>query len=85
MLIDSSFMEGLWLAMRQALYLTKSQFWAKVFALTFGVVSGVVLSYQRGTNFGPFTAAVGSVLGATCTVAMRVWFLAGGECLDSAG
>jgi cytochrome d ubiquinol oxidase subunit I len=58
-------MEALWLKNRNPDYLKICKFWTKIFALTFGmgVVSGVVLSYELGTNFGRFTAAVGSVLG----------------------
>lgn len=61
-----SIMEGLWLKTRDPVYLTICKFWSKIFALTFGmgVVSGVVLSYELGTNFGLFTAAVGGVLGS---------------------
>lgn len=40
-------------------------FWTKIFAVSFamGVVSGVVLSYQLGTNWSRFSLAVGNVLG----------------------
>jgi cytochrome d ubiquinol oxidase subunit I len=39
--------------------------WVKIFAVTFGmgVVSGVVLSYQFGTNWSVFSDKVGNVLG----------------------
>jgi len=59
-------MEGLWLKTRNPVYLTICKFWTKIFALTFGmgVVSGVVLSYELGTNFGPFILAIGGILGA---------------------
>jgi len=58
-------MEGLWLKTKNPVYLTICKFWGKIFALTFGmgVVSGIVLSYELGTNFGPFIAAIGGVLG----------------------
>lgn len=58
-------MEGLWLKTKNPVYLTICKFWTKIFALTFGmgVVSGIVLSYELGTNFGPFIAAIGGVLG----------------------
>lgn len=58
-------MEGLWLKTKKIEYLKISKFWTKIFALTFGmgIVSGVVLSYELGTNFGGFTKAVGEVLG----------------------
>lgn len=59
-------MEGFWIKTRDELYLRICKFWTKIFALTFGmgVVSGIVLSYELGTNFGPFTHAVGGVLGS---------------------
>lgn len=58
-------MEGLWLKTRQIHYLKICRFYTKIFALTFGmgIVSGVVLSYELGTNFSGFTKAVGEVLG----------------------
>ncbi len=41
------------------------QFWVKVFALTFalGVVSGITMSFQFGTNWPGFMTAVGNVAG----------------------
>lgn len=59
-------MEGTYLKTRNSIYLNICKFWTKVFALTFGmgVVSGIVLSYELGTNFAGFTAAVGGVLGS---------------------
>ena len=40
-------------------------FWTKIFAVSFamGVVSGVVLSYQFGTNWSRFSAVAGNVVG----------------------
>lgn len=40
-------------------------FWVKIFALSFGmgVVSGIVLSYEFGTNFSRFSDLAGPVLG----------------------
>ncbi len=59
-------MEGLWLKTRDQLYLTICKFWSKIFALTFGmgVVSGIVISYELGANFGPFIQKAGSVIGS---------------------
>ena len=39
--------------------------WVKIFAVTFGmgVVSGVVLSYQFGTNWSVFSDKTGNILG----------------------
>jgi len=58
-------MEGFWLKTKNPVYLSICKFWTKIFALTFGmgVVSGIVLSYELGTNFGPFIKAAGGVLG----------------------
>lgn len=57
--------EAIWLKTQEIKYLNICKFWTKIFALTFGmgVVSGVVLSYELGTNFSGFTNAVGEVLG----------------------
>lgn len=58
-------LEGLWLATRREAFRTLYLFWVKVFALAFGmgVVSGVVMSYQFGTNWSVFSDKVGSVIG----------------------
>jgi cytochrome d ubiquinol oxidase subunit I len=58
-------LEGLWLATGRDVFLRIFRYWLKIFALTFGmgVVSGVVLSYQIGTNWGPFADRTGPVLG----------------------
>lgn len=58
-------METVWLKTKNPVYLKICKFWTKIFALTFGmgVVSGLVLSYQLGTNFGRLIETVGGVLG----------------------
>jgi cytochrome d ubiquinol oxidase subunit I len=42
-----------------------AHFWTKIFAVSFGmgVVSGVVLSYQLGTNWSRFSAISGNIIG----------------------
>ncbi len=42
-----------------------ARFWTKIFAVSFGmgVVSGIVLSYQFGTNWSRFSVVVGNVIG----------------------
>ena len=57
--------EGLWLKTKNPIYFKMCKFWVKVFALTFGmgVVSGVVMEFQLGTNWAGFASKVGSVLG----------------------
>lgn len=59
-------MEGLWLKTKNPDYLRIAKFWTKLFAIPFGVgvVSGIVMSYELGTNFGQFTNAIGEVLGS---------------------
>lgn len=46
-------------------YARLAQFWTKIFAVSFalGVVSGLVLSYQFGTNWSRFSVVVGNVIG----------------------
>ncbi|MDP2610269.1 MULTISPECIES: cytochrome ubiquinol oxidase subunit I [unclassified Oceanobacter] len=57
--------EGLWLKTHNPYYLQLAKFWIKPFAITFGmgVVSGIVLSYEFGTNFSRFSEMTGAVLG----------------------
>ena len=62
-------MEGAWLKTKNPHYLMICKFWMKVFALTFGmgVVSGIVMEFQLGTNWAGFTKEVGPVLGSLFT------------------
>ncbi len=50
---------------RQAVYIDLFNYWKKIFALSFGmgVVSGIVMSYQFGTNWSVFSDKVGPILG----------------------
>ncbi|HMR30182.1 MAG TPA: cytochrome ubiquinol oxidase subunit I [Geminicoccaceae bacterium] len=58
-------LEGLWLLRGDETYRRLFRFWVRIFAVSFGmgVVSGVVLSYQFGTNWSRFSDAVGPTLG----------------------
>lgn len=58
-------LEGLWLRTKREQFRTLYLFWVKIFALSFGmgVVSGVVLSYQLGTNWSEFIRLTGGVIG----------------------
>jgi cytochrome d ubiquinol oxidase subunit I len=58
-------LEGLWLKTGNEVFRNLYLFWVKIFALAFGmgVVSGVVMSYQFGTNWSVFSDMTGSVLG----------------------
>ena len=54
-----------WLRTQQAHWLHAYRFWTKVFALSFalGVVSGIVMSFQFGTNWPGFMERVGNIAG----------------------
>lgn len=58
-------LEGLWYLTGRRSFLILSEFWIKLFAVSFGmgVVSGIVMSYQFGTNWSRFSDATGNVLG----------------------
>lgn len=58
-------LNGLWLKTREQTYLTLFEYWKKIFAVAFamGVVSGIVMSYQFGTNWSVFADKTGPVLG----------------------
>ncbi|MAQ44536.1 MAG: cytochrome ubiquinol oxidase subunit I [Confluentimicrobium sp.] len=58
-------LNGLWLKTRDRTYLHLFDYWKKIFAVAFGmgVVSGIVMSYQFGTNWSVFSDKTGPVLG----------------------
>ncbi len=58
-------LNGLWLWRRDPTYLTLFNYWKKIFAVAFGmgVVSGIVMSYQFGTNWSVFSDKAGPVVG----------------------
>jgi cytochrome d ubiquinol oxidase subunit I len=62
-------LEGLWLATRREVFRNLYLFWVKIFALSFGmgVVSGVVMSYQFGSNWSVFAQVSAPVLGPLLT------------------
>ncbi len=58
-------LEGLWLRTGREVYLTLFKYWLKIFAIAFGmgVVSGIVMAYQFGTNWAVFSDKAGPVIG----------------------
>ena len=58
-------LEALWLKTGKALYLDLYKYWLKIFAVVFamGVVSGIVMAYQFGTNWAVFSDRAGPVIG----------------------
>ena len=75
--------EGLWLKTRNENYYYHARFWAKLYVLNFGigVASGLPMEFEFGTNWAPFSEAVGdffgSVLGfeASMAFALEAGFL----------
>jgi cytochrome d ubiquinol oxidase subunit I len=57
--------EVMWLRTGTRRYHLIARFWTKIFAVSFamGVVSGIVLSYQFGTNWSRFSEIAGNVVG----------------------
>ncbi len=60
-----AFLEGVWLWKREDRFRDLYFFWMRLFAVSFamGVVSGIVMSFQFGTNWARFTDAAGNVIG----------------------
>jgi len=58
-------LEASWLKTKNTVYLDLYHFWVKLFSLCFGmgVVSGLVMAYQFGTNWSGFSSVAGSVTG----------------------
>ena len=56
---------GLWLVRRKQVYLDLFNYWKTIFAVDFGtgVVSGIVMSYEFGTNWSVFSDKAGPVIG----------------------
>jgi len=58
-------LEGMWLWKKDDAYLKVFNYWKTIFAVAFamGVVSGIVMSYQFGTNWSVFSDKAGPVIG----------------------
>ena len=58
-------LEGLWLITGNPVYWALFNHWKKIFAVAFamGVVSGIVMSYEFGTNWSVFSDKAGPVIG----------------------
>ncbi|WP_427306115.1 cytochrome ubiquinol oxidase subunit I [Cupriavidus sp. H39] len=76
-----AFLEARWLHTRDTVYRTLYQFWIKIFALNFGmgVVSGLVMAYEFGTNWSGFSQFAGSITGPLLTYeVLTAFFLEAG-------
>ncbi|MFM5916513.1 MAG: cytochrome ubiquinol oxidase subunit I [Novosphingobium sp.] len=58
-------LEALWLRTGDGVYANLYRYWLRIFAVVFamGVVSGIVMSYQFGTNWAVFSDKAGPVIG----------------------
>ena len=58
-------LEALWLWTGREVFINLFNYWLKIFAVAFGmgVVSGIVMSYQFGTNWAAFSDKAGPVIG----------------------
>jgi cytochrome bd ubiquinol oxidase subunit I len=59
-----AFLEGGYALTRRPVWLALSQFWLRIFAISFGmgVVTGVVMPFQLGTNWSRFADDAGNVI-----------------------
>ncbi len=74
-------LEGLWLRTGRQVYMDLYHFWSKVFAVAFGmgVVSGLVMAYQFGTNWSEFSRFAGGITGPLLTYeVLTAFFLEAG-------
>jgi len=74
-------LETLWLKTGRDVYLQLFKYWLKIFATGFaaGVVSGLVMSYQFGTNWSQFSDKAGPVIGPLMAYeVMSAFFLEAG-------
>jgi cytochrome d ubiquinol oxidase subunit I len=60
-----AFLAGMYLKTKRTLFRELYLFWLKIFAVSFalGVVSGIVMSFQFGTNWSELSARAGNILG----------------------
>ncbi|HEU0149053.1 MAG TPA: cytochrome ubiquinol oxidase subunit I [Bradyrhizobium sp.] len=58
-------LEALWLRTGSGVYANLYRYWLRIFAVAFGmgVVSGLVMSYQFGTNWSVFSTRAGPIIG----------------------
>jgi cytochrome bd ubiquinol oxidase subunit I len=58
-------LEGMWLFTGREIYQRISMFWIKIFSVSFGmgVVSGIVMPFQFGTNWSRFSDATADIIG----------------------
>lgn len=71
-------MESRYVKTRDEMYLTMTRFWGKLFLINFalGIVTGITLEFQFGTNWSRYSAFVGDVFGSLLAIeATAAFFL----------
>ncbi len=60
------YLEGMYLRTSEPVYETAAKFWTSLYAVTFamGVATGIVMEFQFGTNWAPYSRFVGDVFGS---------------------
>ena len=74
-------LEGAWLITKKPAYLDAFKYWLKIFAVVFtiGVVSGLMMAFEIGANWGGYANKVGPILGPMLTYeTMSAFFLEAG-------
>jgi cytochrome bd ubiquinol oxidase subunit I len=74
-------LEALWLWTGREVFINLFNYWLKIFAIAFGmgVVSGIVMAYQFGTNWATYSDKVGPVVGPLMAYeVMTAFFLEAG-------
>lgn len=68
--------EALWLKTKNAAYVSIYKFWVKIFAISFvmGVITGIPMSFQFGTNFARFSEFTSPVIGPLLSIEILTAF-----------
>jgi cytochrome d ubiquinol oxidase subunit I len=74
----TTLLDAMYMRTDDELWLRMFRFWRRIFAIGFalGVVSGIVLTFEFGLNWGPFAHDVGPIVGVMIAMAvLRVAFV----------
>jgi cytochrome d ubiquinol oxidase subunit I len=71
-----AYMETMYVRTGDKTYLSMTKFWGKMFLINFavGVVTGITLEFQFGTNWSRYSAYVGDVFGSLLAIEASVAF-----------
>ena len=69
-------METLYVRRKDPDYLRAAKFWGKLFLINFaiGIVTGITLEFQFGTNWSRYSAYVGDIFGSLLAIEATVAF-----------